>query len=763
MASTVRHDSNFPDESYRQRLKDAFVKDCIIEAAIEHLFIELSRNDLIGLFIRAFRPALIQPLHPRYSAGFDRTVYFSWDYGPCPPPDASLDPLQPFLDDFVQNLTACDPETGIGCVPVDSPPDVQEVVEEFTEDILTHVRLMLTPLEEGSESDKKEDDQEDDHPPPHPTRIILRFSGNTGQATAANGTVQSDEIENASDGTIDESDEVASMPQSPDTFGDIINWSLCSSDSRFANFGTQIGVERLKEVIGGAETGAAFCCGGRIPIVLAGGTGTTPDNLTRSLPVVVRFDTAKGGTHKVIFSGSAGPALFGVNYLVQQCQPATFGVGGREVHNQEPRKEVELDATQFSTNIDPYTLGILDIVSKTLLARSWPQPCHKLRAELRNLNVCTGPNGKFKSHIDISKPPHQIGTLVICLPSKHEGGNLVVRHQHRSVTFTWGNSTSIEWAAFYSDLEHEVEEVKSGHRVTLTYNLFWVKPLWHYQSVPRSFIAASLPLYGELRKILSLGSFLPKGGSFLPKGGSLGLYCKHSYIHNRKSDEVDIIRSLKGVDMAFYTACEGLGLDAYPYAVRDPKEIQSYDSYSSDNDGSDSDFSDEESASDAPPTTSKEGYYDHRRLLHIESGSSASEEVVLKYLQDGVDWKTKRNATCFQDRLKRVKRGRTILSVDSNKKDNGAGIARLGYGLQETEFNYKIMHDGEEKHFGQDWKKESVVWLNRPRHEEPWRTWVSYANNEPKFHCEHTYVAILVDIPKWTERCKSRFFATGAV
>jgi hypothetical protein len=33
----------------------------------------------------------------------------------------------------------------------------------------------------------------------------------------------------------------------------------------------------------------------------------------------------------------------------------------------------------------------------------------------------------------------------------------------------------------------------------------------------------------------------------------------------------------------------------------------------------------------------------------------------------------------------------------SNKKDNGAGIARLGYGLQETEFNYKIMHDGEEK------------------------------------------------------------------
>jgi hypothetical protein len=31
---------------------------------------------------------------------------------------------------------------------------------------------------------------------------------------------------------------------------------------------------------------------------------------------------------------------------------------------------------------------------------------------------------------------------------------------------------TIEWAAFYSDCEHEVKRVQSGHRVTLTYNLY---------------------------------------------------------------------------------------------------------------------------------------------------------------------------------------------------------------------------------------------------------------------------------------------------
>lgn len=620
MALTVQHDSNFPDQSYRQGLKEAFVKDCIIEAAVEHLFIELYKNDLLGLFVRAFKPEVVKTKH---SAGFNQTVHFSWDYGLCPPPDAPLDPLQPFLKGFVQNLTSYDPETGIDRAPVEQSRDVREVVEEYIEAILQYARLMLDSIGEKSDSDEEEDDQEEGS----------QVDGDTGKATDTNCTVQSDTIEDASIGTTDESDEVTTTPESPGTFGDIIKWSFHSPDRRFADFGTQIVVERLKEVIGGAEANAAFCCGGCIPIVIADGTGNTSVN--NSPPVIVRFDTATGGTHKVTFSGNAGPALFGVNYLVQQCQPATFGVGSREVHNQEFRNAVKLDATQFSTNLDPYNLGILDSVSKTLLpldgtADACVRPSNKLRAELRNLNVYTGPSGKFKSHVDTPKTPNQVGTLVICLPSKHEGGNLIVRHQDRNVTFTWEDSMSIEWAAFYSHLEHEVEEVKSGHRVTLTYSLFWRESLQSTESLPSPATVASLPLYGELRKIMSLGSFLPKGGT-------LGLYCTHSYIHNRKSKEVDMPRSLKGVDMAFFMACQQLGLNIYTRPVRDPKEMEWYDEYMCN--------SDSEVASDDALTGDEEGYYDQRRLLHDENSPSVSDEVVLKYDYDGGDWKTKSKGT----------------------------------------------------------------------------------------------------------------------
>lgn len=70
-----------------------------------------------------------------------------------------------------------------------------------------------------------------------------------------------------------------------------------------------------------------------------------------------------------------------------------------------------------------------------------------------------------------------MGSLVVCLASAHEGGQLTVRHQGRAVTYDWGpaSASAVQWAAFFSDCEHEVCEVTAGHRVTLTYNLYWTR------------------------------------------------------------------------------------------------------------------------------------------------------------------------------------------------------------------------------------------------------------------------------------------------
>lgn len=62
------------------------------------------------------------------------------------------------------------------------------------------------------------------------------------------------------------------------------------------------------------------------------------------------------------------------------------------------------------------------------------------------------------------------GALVICLPSEHQGGDLVVKQ--RDVTKMFKTSeVQPSMACWFSDGTHEVLPVTSGIRWGLTYNL----------------------------------------------------------------------------------------------------------------------------------------------------------------------------------------------------------------------------------------------------------------------------------------------------
>jgi len=71
------------------------------------------------------------------------------------------------------------------------------------------------------------------------------------------------------------------------------------------------------------------------------------------------------------------------------------------------------------------------------------------------------------------------GSLVIVFPTPHEGGALLLRHRGHEWTFDSGQELAAErqpaigYVAFFSDIEHEVTPVISGHRITLTYNLYF--------------------------------------------------------------------------------------------------------------------------------------------------------------------------------------------------------------------------------------------------------------------------------------------------
>lgn len=128
----------------------------------------------------------------------------------------------------------------------------------------------------------------------------------------------------------------------------------------------------------------------------------------------------------------------------------------------------------------------------------------------------------FHPHVDTPRGEGQFGSLVVCLPSAHSGGELLVRHEGTTVTFDWStasvSSSCIQWAAFYSDCEHEVLEVTSGHRLTLTYNLY-IREHDYLRENPSSVLGRTLtmspeqlPLYSVVRDLLDQPGFLKEGG-----------------------------------------------------------------------------------------------------------------------------------------------------------------------------------------------------------------------------------------------------------
>lgn len=82
--------------------------------------------------------------------------------------------------------------------------------------------------------------------------------------------------------------------------------------------------------------------------------------------------------------------------------------------------------------------------------------------------------GSFSRHHKESETkPGVIGTLVICLPSEHEGGHVHLAHAGKEHVFAtaFGSAFNLSSLAWYSDATHEVKEVTSGHRLDLTYNI----------------------------------------------------------------------------------------------------------------------------------------------------------------------------------------------------------------------------------------------------------------------------------------------------
>ena len=138
--------------------------------------------------------------------------------------------------------------------------------------------------------------------------------------------------------------------------------------------------------------------------------------------------------------------------------------------------------------------------------------------------------------------PHDeamFGSLVIVFPTKHFGGVLTFRDSGEEWSLDSGaiiaeqSEPSIAYAAFYSDIEHEVLHVTQGYRITLTYNLYFA-PTPFSKPVGNPIPAQQSALEETLKTLLA-------DPAFLPEGGHLGFGLYHQYPLDKSIKEKKVV------------------------------------------------------------------------------------------------------------------------------------------------------------------------------------------------------------------------------
>ncbi|KAF7789980.1 hypothetical protein EIP86_000928 [Pleurotus ostreatoroseus] len=286
------------------------------------------------------------------------------------------------------------------------------------------------------------------------------------------------------------------------------------------------------------------------------GVVTVPDE-----ELVVFYGKNEDSTGRIDFKDASERSL---TSLAQICDPATFGRNDEDIFDESYRRAGKLDKSAFSVNLDLEKSGLMEIIRTDLLeGKKADKPIH---AELYKLNVY-GPGSFFKSHKDTPRGETMFGSLVIVYPTVHEGGALIFRDGDKQWTFdsaemVAAKAPALAYAAFFSDLDHEVIPVRAGYRVTVTYNLYFPN-LATPNAIPPS-VSVPFAFKSELERMLA-------DPTFLPDGGVLGFGFRRVYPVMKNpivKVPLDYLKPyLKGNDANILHACDDLGLTSSIWAV----------------------------------------------------------------------------------------------------------------------------------------------------------------------------------------------------
>ena len=309
----------------------------------------------------------------------------------------------------------------------------------------------------------------------------------------------------------------------------------------------------LLDSLEGALSKPLFCCGGSL----------RPPNMDKFVLKLKREDKENWEE----FELSNLPP----EELLEYCNPAPFGdlKEMKTAFDSEVRLASEIESERFIIEREhvfkttsrmiadfPGSGLIEEYIEDTLT------PGRSVRLDRYKLNVYSK-GGFFRPHVDTPSGHDMIGTLVLCLPSTHKGGELCINHDGLQHVFDFSQESSdsnrVQWAAFYSDCIHEVKPVLDGQRVTVTYKITSTNSDYHKQRSDRSdkvddegiqerFEASTespsltakalAEVNSELEKIFHQGKSSPS---------RIGFFLKHKYVS--KGLESDL---LKGEDKILF-------------------------------------------------------------------------------------------------------------------------------------------------------------------------------------------------------------------
>lgn len=158
--------------------------------------------------------------------------------------------------------------------------------------------------------------------------------------------------------------------------------------------------------------------------------------------------------------------------LIQHSRQAPFGKGTETFVDTKVRKTWEIDAAQIRC-AHPKWPEIHQSIAESV-CRQLGVVNGSTHVELQPYKLLSYDEGAmFKPHKDTEKQRGMIGTVVVCLPSYHEGGDVAVSFngEHRILQTSVNSSYSTSVLAWYGDVLHEVKPVTKGYRIAMTYNM----------------------------------------------------------------------------------------------------------------------------------------------------------------------------------------------------------------------------------------------------------------------------------------------------